>query len=446
MELDSKTYMLSGAAGPGRIAGIIGIIALAVSFIGVFTASKEGGAGHARAAANVLHMQAAAEVADAADAAAPVATDDHAVNMASGHTISRATQFFQSYLNAFTFWVTVGLGGLFATLVHHMVRATWSVVMRRMYESLMVTLPILIIFFIPIALWGMQDLYHWTNASEANDPVFLKKEAWLSPKFFCLRAVVYFVIWFILARLLYSASLKQDEAPSEALSVRMRTISAPGLILFAVTTTLAAFDWIMSLNYHWFSTIFGIYIFAGAYLSCTAFCVLVTMYLRSKNILTKEIHEEHYHDMGKWLFAFVVFWSYIAFSQFFLIWYANLPEETGFFKDRGGPGWMTASLMLVICHFAIPFFFLLSSLTKRSPKALVIASVWLLAVHWFDHYWLIAPNFHESFAFSWLDVTCWLGIGGIFFWNFWRKFTSAPVVPVKDPQLEGSINFANFWV
>jgi hypothetical protein len=443
MELDSKTYRLSGAGGPGRIAGIIGIIALAVSFIGVFTASKEGGADHARATANVLHMQAAAET---ADAAAPVATDDHAVNKGSGHTISRTTQFFQSYLNAFTFWVTVGLGGLFATLVHHLVRATWSVVMRRMYESLMVTLPILIIFFIPIALWGMQDLYHWTNASEANDPIFLKKEAWLSPKFFCLRAVVYFVIWFILARLLYSASLKQDESPSEALSVRMRMISAPGLILFAATTTLAAFDWIMSLNYHWFSTIFGIYIFAGAYLSCTAFCVLVTMYLRSKNILTKEITDEHYHDMGKWLFAFVVFWSYIAFSQFFLIWYANLPEETGFFKDRGGPGWMTASLMLVICHFAIPFFFLLSSLTKRSPKALVIAAVWLLAVHWFDHYWLIAPNFHESFAFSWLDVTCWLGIGGIFFWNFWRKFTSAPVVPVKDPQLEGSINFANFWV
>ncbi|HCN09744.1 MAG TPA: hypothetical protein DIT01_17605, partial [Lentisphaeria bacterium] len=199
MELDSKTYRLSGAAGPGRVAGIIGIIALAVSFIGVFTASKEGGSDHARATANVLHMQAAAET------AAPVATDDHAVNKGSGHTIGRVTQFFQSYLNAFTFWVTVGLGGLFATLVHHLVRATWSVVMRRMYESLMVTLPILIIFFIPIALWGMQDLYHWTNASEANDPIFLKKEAWLSPKFFCLRAVVYFVIWFILARLLYSA-------------------------------------------------------------------------------------------------------------------------------------------------------------------------------------------------------------------------------------------------
>jgi hypothetical protein len=409
MTFDSKTYRLSGAEGPGRIAGIVGLICLALSAVGYFMA---GGDGHA----------------------APVA--------AGAHHGSNPGQFFQSYLNAFTFWVTLGLGGLFATVVHHLVRATWSVVMRRMYEAMMMTLPILAIFFLPIAIGGM-DLYHWSNdAGELLD----KKRAWLNPEFFYIRAGVYFAIWFVLGRLLYRASLQQDEDGSEALNIRMRRISAPGLILFALTTTFAAFDWLMSLNYHWFSTIFGIYVFAGAYLSCTAFTVLVTMYLRKHKVMTEQITEEHYHDMGKWMFAFVVFWSYIAFSQFFLIWYANLPEETIFFKARSGE-WLPVSIALGVVHFVIPFFFLLSSLPKRKPIMLVIAGAWILAVHWFDHFWLIAPNFQVGgFHFHWLDVTCWLGIGGIFFWYFWRKYTSNALVPLSDPRLDASVKFANFWV
>ena len=202
----------------------------------------------------------------------------------------------------------------------------------------------------------------------------------------------------------------------------MKRISAPGMILFAITLTFASWDWLMSLDAHWYSTIFGAYYFSGCALSALVLVTLTAIYLRSKQVLVHQITVEHYHDLAKLTFAFTVFWAYMAFSQYFLIWYANIPEETIWFKHRWDGSWKTISLLLVIGHFAVPFLVLISRAAKRSTKVLLSAGVWLLFMHWIDLYWLVMPNLHQhGFVPSWMDLTTMLGIGGIFLGLTWKR-------------------------
>ena len=359
----------------------------------------------------------------------------------------RREQFFPSYLTAYVFWVTIGLGGLFFTLLHHLVDATWSVVLRRLTESVMATLPLMVIFFIPVII-GLHDLYHWSHADAlAHDELLQKKAPYLNQTFFIIRAVIYFSVWYILARVLYKTSLKQDAKHDEQILVKLRRISGPGMLLFALTLTFAAFDWLMSLDPHWYSTMFGVYIFAGSLLSILAFVTLLVAFMRHFGILQAEVTIEHFHDLGKLLFAFTVFWSYIAFSQYFLIWYGDIPEETIWYRHRWENGWKYVSIAIVLGHFVIPFLVLLSRVPKRNVAIMTMMSVWILVVHGMDLYWVIIPNFQHHFHISVSEIlifaAAFTGVGGIFLFSFWKKFSSQPVIPVNDPKLRESINFVN---
>ncbi len=353
-------------------------------------------------------------------------------------------QFFHSYLVSFMFWVTLGLGGLFLTLIHFLTHSVWSVVVRRIPETIMKTLPWMALFFVPL-IFGLHDLFHWTHADAvSHDAILQKKVGYLNTPFFLIRAVIYFVVWYGLARVIHKISLEQDQGNIGNIYHRLRRVAAPGMFLFAFTLTFAAFDWLMSLDAHWYSTIFGVYIFAGAYLTIVAFITLFLMFIQSRGVLKEEISIEHYHDLGKLMFAFTVFWAYIAGSQYFLIWYGNIPEETVWFLHRWEGSWKPMSLFLIFAHFAVPFLVLIFRASKRNKTVLLSMAILIIVMQFMDLYWIVMPTLHHhGVHFSWMDITTWLGIGGVFFYLFWKEFTSHPIVPVKDENLQKSITFIN---
>ncbi len=351
-------------------------------------------------------------------------------------------QVWHSWLVGALFATSLGLGGLFFVMVHHSTQAGWSVVVRRIGENAMATLPWMAILFVPLVL-GMGDLFHWSHPEVvAKDPLLLHKQSYLNKTFFLVRTVAYFAIWSFLALRLGGMSRRQDETGEHDLTRRMRRLSAPGLILFALTVTFFAFDWVMSLDPHWYSTIFGVYFFAGAVMAFFAWMTLVAQ--RQSELMARVVSDEHLHDVGKLMFAFMVFWAYMAFSQFLLIWYANLPEETGFFAQRLAGSWRPASAVLAIGHFVVPFFFLLPRTIKRNRKALAAAAIWLLAMHALDLHWLVMPSLHEGgMSFSWLDLAAFVGACGAFLAVFGRALGSRAMVPLRDPRLPESITFEN---
>ena len=358
---------------------------------------------------------------------------------------TNAEQFYFSYLTAFVYWFTIAIGGLFFTLLGHITGAVWSIVLRRIAEVLGMLLLPLAILFIPI-LFGMHELFHWSDAEAvAHDALLQKKAGYLNLPFFIIRAVFYFTLWFFLTRTLYKNSLQQDHATDgTALAEKLRRISAPGTILFALTLTFASFDWVMSIDAHWFSTMFGVYIFSGSYLTVIAFLIILLQYFRRQRILTDVVTGEQFHDLGRLLFTFVIFWAYIAGAQYFLIWYANIPEETVWYLHRWEGSWKSISLFIIAFHFVVPFFILLFRATKRNQLLLGIIAGLILVMHWFDLYWLIMPSLHPHQAhFSWMDVTTLVGIGGIFIGLLIRQLARQPLVPVGDPRLRDSIEFIN---
>lgn len=348
-------------------------------------------------------------------------------------------QFFHSWLVAYVFWFSLGAGSLFFVMLHHLVGATWSVVVRRLAENVMAVFPLMAAAFVPL-VFGLHDLYHWSHEeAAAGDRLLQWKSPYLNVSFFLVRTAMYFAVWIVLARLLYAASIRQDGGHGDAIASRFRKVSAPGMILFAFTVTLAAFDWLMSLDAHWYSTVFGLYVFAGCLVCFLAFLPLTAIYLNRRQALSATITVEHYHDMGKLLFAFIIFWAYMAFSQYFLIWYGNIPEETQWFLHRWDGSWRTASLCLVMGHFVLPFFILITRGAKRNPKILGTFAVWILVMHWLDIYWLVMPGLHpHGIHFTWVDLTTMMTIGGAVVAAFWRLTASRPVVPVGDPKLDTS--------
>lgn len=393
MKFDHKTYRLADGGNFTRITLAIGVVGIALSIIGYFIDSQ---------------------------------------------------QLIHSYLIAFVFWVSIGLGAIFFVMIQHLTSATWSIVLRRLAENIMVILPFMAIMAIPLLI-GIKELYQWSHYDIVEaDHLLQSKSVYLNTKFFILRMAGYFVIWYLLTRYLYKTSLNQDSGHKAGHIARMRKISAPGMILFAFTLTFASFDWLMSLEGHWYSTIFGVYIFAGSVLGFLGFLILIVMYLKSKRILYKEITVEHYHDLGKLTFTFIILWGYMAFSQYFLIWYGNIPEETFWFLHRWEGSWKTVTLMIVFGHFCIPFFILFPRGTKRNRGVLTVIAIWILAMHWLDLYWLVMPSLHpDGVHLSWMDLTTMLGTGGVFVWLFWRRMIAQPLVPIKDPGLDRSIQFVN---
>ena len=354
-------------------------------------------------------------------------------------------QFFFSYLVGFAYWTTLGLGSLFFILLHHLVSATWSIVIRRIVENLALTLPVMAIFMIPL-FFGLHDLFHWSHAEVvAADPILQGKEPYLNSTFFIIRGCLYFVVWFILSFLLYRNSIDEDKNgyTNKRTSIFHR-ISAPGMILFALSSTFAAFDWLMSLDAHWFSTIFGVYVFAGGFLSFLSLMAILIISFRKRKVLEGVLSVEHLHDVLRLAFGFTVFWAYMAFSQYMLIWYANVPEETVWFLDRWEGSWKIMSMVVLFGHFVVPFLVLLTRANKRRAGVALSIALWLLVMHFIDIYWIVMPNFqHHGFHFSWMDITCVVGIGGIFLWVFWTRLTRTALVPINDPRLEKSINIVN---
>ncbi|MCB9870284.1 MAG: quinol:cytochrome C oxidoreductase [Planctomycetes bacterium] len=352
-----------------------------------------------------------------------------------------------SYLVSYMFTLSLALGALFFVLVQHVARAGWSIVVRRIAENMTASFVALFVLFIPVILFSDTLFAHWMHAdldpkSPGFDALIAAKSGYLNKPFFFSRAAAYFAIWLGLAWFFRSRSLAQDENGNPAVSLTLARTSAPGLILFGLAITFAAFDWMMSLNPHWFSTMFGVTYFAGAEMSFLALLALFCLWLRKKQLLSV-VNTEHYHDIGKLMFAFMVFWSYVNFSQYFLIQYADLPEETVWFQARRLGNWPLVGAALVIGHFMVPFVFLLSRHIKRSRLTLAVAAVFLLFMHWVDMHFVIMPNHADHFSLSWFDVTTLLGTLCVFLGLTVRGVASTNLIPVRDPKLRESMRFVN---
>ena len=349
-----------------------------------------------------------------------------------------------SYLVALMFVTTVSVGSLAWLMLHHLTGAVWSVVIRRLMENLTRPLPWIAILFIPIAL-NLNRLYPWADPSRlAVDPGLARKAVWLNPLLFDVRSAVYLASWALLAGILARSSTRQDRTGDPTETRRMRATSAWGLVVLGATTSLAAFDWLMSLDPHWSSTIFGVYSWASSLLGSLAAMVLTVLGFRAVGRLGETITIEHLHDLGKLLFGFVIFWAYIAFSQYFLIWYANFPEETRWYVTRRSGVWNILSWSLVFGHFAVPFVLLLFRATKRSPLWLGFIAAWILVFHYIDLYWLIMPALRpEGVEPRWLDISLLLTLvftcGAIVA----RAGQVRPLIPTGDPRLAESVASRN---
>ncbi len=351
-----------------------------------------------------------------------------------------------SYLSSFMLFLSLALGCLFFVLVQHLVAARWSASVRRVAEAGMATLPVFLLLFVPLAIWGTHELYHWTHAEAvAKDELLQAKKGYLNLPFFYVRAAIYFVVWTVLSMVLWRKSVAADAGGDAAVqaTLSLRKVSPPGLLLFALSLTFASFDWLMSLDPHWYSTMFGVYYFAGAVQGSLALMVVTLYALQSKGLLEKAVTVEHYHDLGKLLFGFTVFYAYIAFSQYFLIWYANIPEETLFFDHRWGP-WEQVSLLLVATGFVLPFFILMARAAKRVPGVMMFGALVVLFARVVDLHWLVLPNFeHHGPHLNWMNLTALLGVGGVFVAAFVRMLAANALVPVGDPYLGAAMRHEN---
>lgn len=365
------------------------------------------------------------------------------VACAAGYATS-PERFFRSYLVAFGFTITVSLAAFFFVQVQFLTGSAWSVPLRRLMENVMVVLPVGILLFIPVAL-GLHDLYEWTHADVVNaDPILRLKQSYLNDQFFLIRAGVYLLLWSIWALNIHRQSTKQDTERSIRQMHAASRWSAPGLLLFFVGGTLAAFDWFMSLDPHWYSTIFGVYVLAGGAGAFWGSMTLICLSFRSAGLLRNSITVEQYHDLGKWMFAMTVFYAYIGFSQYMLIWYANLPEEVGWFLKRREGTWAWVSVGLIFGKFIIPFLGLLCRPAKRNLKVLGFFAVWLMVWHYIDMYWIIMPTWYKAgVAFHWLDVATLvaaLSTAGLMFWSRLRKHS---MMPIGDLRFEQGLRFEN---
>ncbi len=353
-------------------------------------------------------------------------------------------QFFFSWLVSFLFFLSLSLGALFYVLIQYAAQGGWGIVLRRIAENTFAVLPVMAALFLPILL-GLRDIYSWTAAGAADHDLLLHwKSPYLNVPFFLLRAALYFTCWSLIALVWYRGSRGQDTTGDPAVSARLRRFAGPAIVVLAVTQTFASIDWIMSLTPHWYSTIFGVYFFAGSFLGFLAFLSIVAVVMRSAGLLETVISTEHLHDVGKLLFAFTAFWAYIGFSQFFLIWYANLPEETIWFKVRLEGSWRLVSLLLMVGHFLLPFFFLMGRTVKRNGATLLVGGLWLLAMHFVDLYWQVMPVLHpEGLGPSLLDVAAFLAVGGCFVAASSSLMKRQALVPLRDPRLTESLAFEN---
>ncbi|HEY5375326.1 MAG TPA: hypothetical protein VIK01_16715 [Polyangiaceae bacterium] len=360
-------------------------------------------------------------------------------------------RFSHSYLVAFVWVVTIGAGALWWVTLQNVVNSHWSLVIRRVGELIASNAPVLALLSLPVVvplILGNPMLYKWADSSLMRESAELAhKIGYLNTRFFAIRFVVYLGFWTWLSSFYLNRSLSQDkeQAPTAAKTVvTMRRAAGPAMIGFAITITFFAFDMLMSLDPTWFSTMFGVYYFASCVLAINSSLALSLMWLQSKGRLTSSVTVHHFHDLGKMIFAFTIFWAYIGFSQFMLLWYANIPEETLWFKERFANSWGTLSWVLLFGHFVIPFFGLLSRWVKRNRKALAFWAIWQLVMIYLDMYWLVMPTLGvDEVPFKLIDLTCWVGVLSLFIAGIAYRAKNLDLLAKNDPRLPDSLAFEN---
>jgi hypothetical protein len=352
-------------------------------------------------------------------------------------------QFSFSWLFAFGFFFTLCAGCFFWTIVHYATDAEWTVVVRRQLENIAVLFAVLAILFIPILLLR-HHLYEWMNIAPGKEAKLDSKRAYLNLNFFILRAAFFLGFFIIASQLLRRFSVRQDKDGNPQFTIRLRKVAFASLPLFALCLTFGAFDWLMSLNYRWFSTMFGVYIFAGAAGSSMALLVLVIAALQRAGYLKNVVTLEHYHIMGKWMFAFCVFWAYIGFGQYMLIWYANMPEETQYYLTRNTESWWNLSMLLVIGRFFGPFAILLLRSIKKHPRQLCYVAAWILLMQMLDIYLVVLPALHGTGVHvSLWDFAALIAIGATLAFAYLRIVGKTSLFPVRDPRLVESLKLVN---
>lgn len=351
-------------------------------------------------------------------------------------------QLFRSYLTGYMWMLGLAAGALGVLLLHHVTRGAWGVMIRRILEAAgsPLTLGFAAVAFLPVVL-GSHSLYEWTHADVvAADAVLAHKKPWLNMPSFLVRSAVYLALWLFFATVLSRLSARQDETGDRRIALRMQRWGAFGLVAYVLSMTFAAFDWLMTLTPHWFSTIYGLYVIIGQAVAAMALVALMALALGEGSSPAVPFQPRHLHDYGKLLFAFVCVWAYFGYSQFIIIWSGNLPEETAFYTSRLNGAWKATTVVLVLLHYALPFALLLSRDRKRSARALAPVAVLLLLARWLDLHWLVAPAFsHDAFTLHWLDLAAPLALGGIWLFLFTLGLKARPLLPAHEPFLEEAL-------
>lgn len=352
--------------------------------------------------------------------------------------------FFQSYLIAFIFWISISLGSLGLLMVQHLSGGAWGIVSRRVFESAARTLPLMGLLFLPLA-FDVHHLYEWAHPEALQDPIIQQKSAYLNPGFFYIRAAIYFAIWIGLMWRFTSWSVAQDNAPQLLPGPedrKFRVLSGQGLVLFMLTVTFMSVDWVMSLDPHWYSTIIGVLAIGGQGLSTLAFTIVILASLSKVKPMSDVMSAERFHDLGKLMYAFVLLWAYFSVSQLIIVWSANLPEEIPFYIKRFNGPWGWVSVAVLIGHFVVPFSFLLSRRIKRTPALAARVALFILAMRAVEIAWMIAPMVRhgEHNGPSWLDFAAVLGMGALWLPFFFRNLSDRAIVPVHDPYLKDALN------
>lgn len=349
--------------------------------------------------------------------------------------VNEPAQFFSSYLLGYMVCLGLSLGSMAVLMLVHLTGGDWGQALRRIFEAATRTVPLMVLLFVPVIM-GMHHLYTWTRPEDIARDKHLQDitRTYLTPAGFIGRAVIYFSIWLILATLLSRWSAAQDNPPERDTSARFRTLSGPGLVLYGFTLAFASIDWIMSLNPHWISTIYGLIFLAGQCLASICFVVVISAVLQRYKPMSDYLKPGQVHDYGKLMLTFVMLWAYFAFSQWLIIWSGNLPEEISWFTRRLHGGWQYTGLCLALFHFVVPFLFLLSRAFKRRVNDLVWLAAFLMFMRFVDLFWYIEPTFHQHFHISWQHLAVPGAIGGLWLAFFFRNLKARPLLPLFDPH------------
>lgn len=350
-------------------------------------------------------------------------------------------EFFRSYLIAYMLWLGIALGCTALLMLHHLVGGGWGYVIRRLLESGARTFPVLLILGIPFLI-GVSPSHAWVRAATLDTETLSEfKRIYMGTTFFYARTAIYFGAWFFLGYLLNKWSFEQDTTREPGrVGLRLQALSGPGLIIYGMTITYASIDWVMSLKPGWSSTIFGMMFMVAQALSAMAFVIIVLMRLTERKPLSDVVQPSHFHDLGTLLFAFVMLWAYLSFSQFLIIWSGNLRDEIPWYLSRSRGEWAWLALFLIVFHFAIPFFLLLSRTLKRKKQALSVVAAVLILMSWVDLYWIVMPSFDHAgpqLQWLWLNLAAPIGVGGVWVSAFIWQLKGKPLLPLNDPDFAG---------